>query len=110
MPARRGAPSRAAGSLGGSRDPLGLVDGGPVNRDNGASRGRRAIADGRTRVRDVLHMAALTAIRWNPAIQAAHDRPRDRGTPAKAAIVAATRKLLTILNALLRDQQPWQAA
>ena len=55
-------------------------------------------------------MAALTAIRWNPAIRAAYGRLRNRGTPAKAALVSAMRKLLTITNAILRDQQPWKAA
>ena len=55
-------------------------------------------------------MAALTAIRWNPAIRAAYGRLRTRGTPAKAALVAAMRTLLTIVNAILRDQQPWKAA
>ena len=82
----------------------------PINRDSGASRGSRAIAGDRTGVRNVLYMAALTAIRRNPAIKAAYDRLRDHGTPAKAALVAAMRKLLTILNAILRDGRPWQAA
>jgi transposase len=87
-----------------------LVGVAPVNRDSGTSRGRRAIAGGRTTVRNVLYMAALTAIRRNPIIKAAYDRLRSRGTPAKAAIVAAMRKLLTILNALLRDGQTWRSA
>lgn len=81
-----------------------------MNRDSGASRGSRAIAGGRTGVRNVLYMAALTAIRHNPAIKAAYTRLRDRGTPAKAAIVAAMRKLLTVLNAVLRDRQTWKSA
>ncbi len=55
-------------------------------------------------------MAALTAIRHNPAIRTTYQHPRARGPPAKAAIVAAMRKLLTILNALLRDGKPWQSA
>lgn len=55
-------------------------------------------------------MAALTAVRWNPAIAAFYRRLRDRGRPAKAALVAAMRKLLTILNAILRDRRPWQSA
>ena len=89
-----------------------LVGVAPVNRDGGASRGHRAIAGGRAGVRNVLYMAALTAVRWNPVIRAAYDRLRGRGTPAKAALapVAAMRKLLTIVNAVLRDQQPWRAA
>jgi transposase len=87
-----------------------LVGVAPVNRDSGASRGSRAIAGGRTGVRNVLYMAALTAIRRNPAVKAAYERLRSRGTPAKAAIVAAMRKLLTILNAILRQAQPWKTA
>jgi transposase len=54
----------------------------------------------------VVYMAALTAIRCNPAVKAAYERLRSRGTPAKAALVAAMRKLLTILNAVLRDRPP----
>jgi transposase len=87
-----------------------LVGVAPVNRDSGASRGHRAIAGGRRGVRNVLYMAALTAIRRNPAVRAAYERLRGRGTPAKAALVAAMRKLLTILNAVLRDRRPWQTA
>jgi transposase len=87
-----------------------LVGVAPVNRDSGTSRGHRAIAGGRKSVRNVLYMAALTAIRRNPAVRAAYERLRSRGTPAKAALVAAMRKLLTILNAVLRDRRPWQTA
>ena len=87
-----------------------LVGVAPVDRDSGATRGRRAIAGGRTGARNVLHMAALTAIRHNPAIRTTYQHPRTRGPPTKAAIVAAMRKLLTILNALLRDGKPWRSA
>jgi transposase len=87
-----------------------LVGVAPVNRDSGAMRGHRAIAGGRTEVRNVLYMAALTAVRWNPVIRDLYQRLRQRGRPPKAALVAAIRKLLTILNAILRDQRPWQSA
>lgn len=87
-----------------------LVGVAPVNRDSGAMRGHRAIAGGRAEVRNVLYMAALTATRNNPVIRALYARLRERGRPAKAALVAAIRKLLTILNAILRDQRPWQSA
>lgn len=87
-----------------------LVGVAPVNRDSGAMRGRRAIAGGRTGVRNTLYMAAMTAIRWNPAIRAAYERLRARGTPPKAALVAAMRKLLTVLNAVLRSRAPWRTA
>lgn len=82
----------------------------PLNRDSGASRGHRAIAGGRTAVRNALYMAALTAVRWNPAIRAAYERLRGRGAPPKAALVAAMRKLLTVLNAMLRSKTPWRSA
>jgi transposase len=87
-----------------------LVGVAPLNRDSGARRGHRAIAGGRSAVRNVLYMAALAATRWNPVIRELYTRLRDRGRPAKAALVAAMRKLLTVLNAILRDQQPWQSA
>jgi transposase len=87
-----------------------LVGVAPVNRDSGAMRGHRAIAGGRADVRNVLFMAALAAIRHNPVIRDLYDRLRRRGRPAKTALVAAIRKLLTILNAIIRDQRPWQSA
>ena len=87
-----------------------LVGVAPVNRDSGAMRGHRAIAGGRADVRRVLFMAAVTAIRWNPPIRDLYLRLRARGRPAKAALVAAMRKLLTILNAILRDGKPWRNA
>jgi transposase len=61
-------------------------------------------------VRDVLFMAALTAIRRNPAVRAAYERLCARGAPAKAALVAAMRKPLAIVNAIIRDARPWQTA
>jgi transposase len=87
-----------------------LVGVAPINRDSGAMRGHRAIAGGRADVRRVVFMAAVTAIRWNPPIRDLYLRLRARGRPAKAALVAAMRKLLTILNAILRDGKPWQNA
>jgi transposase len=87
-----------------------LVGVAPINRDSGATRGHRAIAGGRSAARKVLYMAALAAIRWNPISRELYARLRGRGRPAKAALVAAMRKLLTIPNAMLRDQKPWRAA
>jgi transposase len=87
-----------------------LVGVAPVNRDSGARHGHRAIAGGRTDVRNVLYMAALTATRCNPPIRDLYLRLRQRGRPAKAALVAAIRKLLTVLNAILREKRPWQNA
>jgi transposase len=86
-----------------------LVGVAPVNRDSGARRGHRAIAGGRSAVRNVLYMAALSATSWNPAIRTLYLRLRQRGRSAKAALVAAIRKLLTILTAIMRDRRPWQS-
>jgi transposase len=85
-----------------------LVGVAPVNRDSGTMRGRRAIAGGRTDVRNVLYMAALVASRCDATIRELYLSLRCRGRPAKAALVAAMHKLLSILNAILRDQRPWQ--
>jgi transposase len=82
----------------------------PFNRDSGMMRGRRAIAGGRTPVRNALFMAMLVAIRRNLPLAHVYRRMRQDGKPAKVAIVACMRKLLTILNAILRDQKPWQTA
>lgn len=85
-----------------------LVGIAPLNRDSGAWRGRRLIAGGRPTVRGVLYMAALTAIRFNPVIAHFYQRLTAAGRPKKVALIAAMRKLLTMLNAILRDQRPWQ--
>jgi len=80
----------------------------PLNRDSGTFRGRRMICGGRASVRRVLYMAALVAVRYNPRIAAFYARLTAAGRPKKVALVAATRKLLTILNAILRAHRPWQ--
>ena len=87
-----------------------LVGVAPLNRDSGTFRGRRMVAGGRGSVRTVLFMATLTAIRLNPAIGALYRRLTEAGRPAKLALTACMRKLLTILNAILRDARPWQSA
>jgi transposase len=87
-----------------------LVGVAPFNRDSGQMRGRRVIAGGRASVRAVLYMAALSAARRDPVISAFYQRLRNAGKPAKVALVACMRKLLTILNAMIRDQRPWQSA
>jgi len=66
------------------------------------------IAGGRPAVRSVLYMATLTAVRFNPALAHFYQRLVAAGRPKKVALTAAMRKLLTILNAMLRDQRPWQ--
>jgi len=85
-----------------------LVGVAPLNRDSGHWRGRRTIAGGRPAVRSVLYMATLTAVRFNPVIAHFYQRLTAAGRPKKVALTAAMRKLLTILNAMLRDQRPWQ--
>ena len=82
----------------------------PIARDSGTFRGRRMIMGGRPHIRRVLYMATLTAIKHNPAIRAFHRRLVTAGRPGKVALTAAMRKLLTILNAMLRDRRPWQPA
>lgn len=86
-----------------------LVGVAPLNVDSGQSRGRRQTWGGRAPVRTALYMATLTATRANPVIRAFYQRLRAAGKPAKVALVAAMHKLLTILNAMVKHQQPWTA-
>lgn len=86
-----------------------LVGVAPLNRDSGTWRGHRAIWGGRARVRAVLYMATLTAIRHEPPIRAMYQRLRARGKLPKVAIVACMRKMLVILNARARDHYARQA-
>jgi transposase len=81
-----------------------------VARDSGAFRGRRMILGGRAHVRRSLYMATVAAIKYNAVIRAFFHRPVAAGRPGKVAVIAAMRKLLTILNAMLRDHRPWQTA
>lgn len=87
-----------------------LVGYAPFNRDSGTFRGKRCIRGGRASVRATLYMAALVATRHNPTLKAFHDRMIAAGKAPKVAIVATARKLLTILNAIIRDKKPWQIA
>jgi transposase len=80
----------------------------PINRDSGAWRGRRTTWGGRAHLRASLYMATLSATRYNPVIRACYRRLLHAGKLKKVALVACMRKLLTILNALLRDQNPWR--
>jgi transposase len=85
-----------------------LVGVAPLNRDSGRFRGRRSIWGGRAEIRSVLYMATVAAIRSNPAIRAFHERLVKAGKAPKVAITACMRKILTILNAMLKNQTPWQ--
>jgi transposase len=82
----------------------------PLNQDSGRHQGKRRTWGGRAPVRAALYMAAVTATRCNPTIRALYTRLRVAGKPAKVALVACMRKLLTIANAILRDATPWSAA
>jgi transposase len=89
------------------REIAALVGLAPFNRDSGTMRGRRSIYGGRARIRTLLYMAATTAVRCNPVIRAFYQRLKSRGKPHKVALVACMRKMLTILNAMLRESTPW---
>jgi transposase len=94
------------GDLGGKQISA-LVGVAPMNRDSGRMRGKRAICGGRAEVRTVLYMATIVAITHNPKISAFHARLVAAGKPQKVAITACARKLLTILNAMVRDNTRW---
>jgi transposase len=80
----------------------------PLNCDSGQRRGKRAIWGGRARVRAILYMATLAATQRNPTIKTFYQRLCVAGKPKKVALTACMRKLLTILNAMLRDQKTWE--
>jgi transposase len=79
----------------------------PLANDSGKHRGKRFIWGGRADVRAVLYMATISAIRCNPAIKAFAERLKQTGKPAKVVIVACMRKLLTIMNAMIKSNTPW---
>lgn len=82
----------------------------PFTRQSGQWRGKSFIGGGRTAVRTALFMGAMVAKRHNPVLKAFFDRLVAAGKPKMVALVAVARKLLTILNAIIRDQKPWQKA
>ena len=85
-----------------------LVGVAPMNYDSGKKRGYRKTKGGRTNVRSVLYMSTLVATRYNPVIQTKYQHMLKRGKEKKVALIACMRKFLTILNAMLRDQQPFR--
>jgi transposase len=87
-----------------------LVGVAPFNRDSGLFRGRRAIWGGRAHIRAVLYMCARTAARFNPVIRAFYRRLRESGKPFKVAITACMRKILIILNTMIKNNEPWKYA
>jgi transposase len=84
-----------------------LVGVAPVNRDSGTLRGTRTTWGGRAHVRATLSMSTLVAVRYNPVLQRFYERLRTAGKGAKVALTACMRKLLTILNAMVKHQKPW---
>jgi transposase len=86
-----------------------LVGVAPFSRDSGTMRGRRFVQGGRATVRAVLYMAALVATKRNAVIRAFYQRLVAAGKPKKLALVACMRKLLTILNVMVRTAQPWSS-
>ena len=82
----------------------------PFARQSGQWRGRSFIGGGRASVRTALFMGALVAMRHNPVLKGFFERLRAAGKPKMVALIAVARKLLTILNAILRDNRPWQSA
>jgi transposase len=86
-----------------------LVGVAPVNKDSGRKKGKRRILGGRADVRGVLYMAALSAKKHNPFIRTFYTRLIQHGKEKKVALIACMRKLLVILNAMVRTSQPWRA-
>jgi transposase len=84
-----------------------LVGVAPLNCDSGQHRGQRHIWGGRASVRSALYMAAMSAVRCNPVLAAFYQRLRAAGKPGKVALVATMRKLLTILNTMMKHQRSW---
>jgi transposase len=85
-----------------------LVGVAPLNRDSGTLRGRRTVWGGRAQVRAVLYMGAIVAARFNPVIRAFYQRLQRAGKAKKVVLTACMRKLLTILNAMLKHRTPWR--
>jgi len=85
-----------------------LIGVAPFNRESGGYRGNRRIWGGRARVRAVRYMGTLVATRHNPVMKAFYERLLAAGKEKKVALTACRRKLLTILNAMIREQVKWQ--
>ena len=85
-----------------------LVGVAPLNRDSGKFRGKRQIWGGRARIRCVLYMATLVAVRFNPVIKTFYERLLQKGKLKKVALTACMHKLLILLNAMMRNNSAWQ--
>ena len=87
-----------------------LVGVAPFNRDSGTLQGKRTVWGGRARVRTALYMGAMAASRFNPVIRDFHQRLLSAGKPKKLALTACMRKLLVILNSMLKHSSSWNQA
>lgn len=85
-----------------------LVGVAPLNHDSGKMRGKRSIWGGKSEVRSALYMAALSSVRFDPVIREFYQRLRGAGKPAKVALVACMRKMLSILNAVIKSNTAWE--
>jgi transposase len=85
-----------------------LVGVAPFNRDSGTFKGKREVWGGRAPVKAALYMGALVAVRHNPILKEFYEKLLSAGKPKKVALVACMRKLLSILNAVMRDRAPWR--
>jgi transposase len=92
------------------REIAALVGVAPMSNDSGNRKGRRRVQGGRFEIRRVLYMATLTAARYNPVIRAFYERLKAAGKLPKVALVACMRKLLTMLNAMVRTGKPWDVS
>lgn len=91
------------------REIAALIGVAPLANDSGKHRGKRYVWGGRADVRNVLYMATISAIQWNDTIKSFADRLKKTGKPPKVVIVACMRKLLTIMNSMLKNNTPWNA-
>lgn len=85
-----------------------LVGVAPINQDSGTKKGRGSVSGGRGDIRAVLYMAAVAGVRFNPVLKRFYDHLTQRGKPKKVALVACMRKLLVILNAMMKGKQRWK--
>ena len=85
-----------------------LVGVAPYNRDSGSFSGKRFIQGGRRALRRILYMSAISSVRFNPDMKIFYKRLRAAGKPAKVALIAVIRKLLSVINSVVKRQTPWQ--
>ena len=85
-----------------------LVGVAPYNRDSGSFNGKRFIHGGRKELRRMLYMSAIVSVRFNPDMKVFYKRLREIGKPAKVALIAVVRKLLSVINSIIKRQTPWQ--